>query len=63
MFGKSNFVPVHKKGDKQLVSLLPICGKLLEKRMSNSILNFINTRNMLSAHQSGFRPGDSCQCF
>ena len=23
-------------------------------------LNFIDTRNMLSVHQSGFRPGDSC---
>ena len=63
---KSNIVPVHKKGDKQLiknyrpVSLLPICGKLMEKLMFNSIFNFIDTRNMLSVHQSGFRPGDSC---
>ena len=59
-------VPVHKKGDKQLtknyrpVSLLPICGKLMEKLMLNSNFNFIDTRNMLSVHQSGFRPGDSC---
>ena len=63
---RSNIVPVHKKGDKQLiknyrpVSLLPICGKLMEKLMFNSIFNFIDTRNMLSVHQSGFRPGDSC---
>ena len=42
------------------VSLLPICGKLMEKLMFNSIFNFIDTRNMLSVHQSGFRPGDSC---
>ena len=27
--------------------------------MFNSIFNFIGTRNMLSVHQSGFRPGDS----
>ena len=59
-------VPVHKKGDKQLtknyrpVSLLPICGKLMEKLMFNSIFNFIDTRSMLSVHQSGFRPCDSC---
>ena len=26
----------------------------------NSIFNFIGTRNMLSVHQSGFHPGDSC---
>ena len=53
---KSNVVPVHKKGDKQLiknyrpVSLLSICGKLMEKLMFNSIFNFIDTRNMLSVH-------------
>ena len=63
---KSNIVPVNKKGDKKLikkyrlVSLLPICGKLMEKLMFNSIFNFIDTRNMLSAHQSGFRVGNSC---
>ena len=63
---KSNIVPVHKNGDKQLikdyqpVSLLPICGKLMEKLMLISVFNFIDTRNMLSVHQSGFRPGDSC---
>ena len=63
---RSNIVPVHKKGNKQLiknyrpVSLLPICGKLMEKLMFNSIFNFIDTRNLLSVHQSGFRPGDSC---
>ena len=61
---KSIIVPVHKKGNKQLiknywpVSLLPICGKLLEKLMFGSIFNFIDTRNMLLVYQSGFRPGD-----
>ena len=39
---------------------MPICGKLMEKHMFNSIFNFIDTRNMVSVHQSGFRPGDSC---
>ena len=59
-------VPVHKKWDKQLIknyrpaSLLPVCGKLMEKLMFNSIFNVIDTRNMLSVQQSGFRPGDSC---
>ena len=58
-------VPVHKKGDKRLiknyrpVSLLPICGKLMEKLMFNLIFNFIDTRNMLLVHLSGFRPADS----
>ena len=63
---KSNIVPVHKKGEKQLIKnyrpvyLLPICGKLMEKLMFNSIFNFIDTRNMFSVHQSGFHPGNSC---
>ena len=42
------------------MSLLSICGKLMVKLMFNSIFNLIDTRNMLSIHQSGFRPGDSC---
>ena len=42
------------------VSLLPVCEKLLEKLTFNSILNFIDTRNVLSVHQAGFRPGNSC---
>ena len=42
------------------MSLLPIYGKLIEKLMFNSIFNFIDTRNLLSVHQSGFRPSDSC---
>ena len=32
----------------------------MEKLMFNSIFNFIDTRNMFSVHQSGFRPGNSC---
>ena len=63
---KSNIVPVHKKGDKQSikkygpVSSLPICRKLMEKLMFKTVFNFIDTRNMLSVYQSGFRPSDSC---
>ena len=67
MFGKKVILFEYiKKVDEQLkknyrpVSLLPVCGKLMEKLMFNSIFNFIDTRNMLSVHQSGFRPGDSC---
>ena len=67
MFGKKVILFEYiKKVDEQLkknyrpVSLLPVCGKLMEKLMFNSIFNFIDTRSVLSVHQSGFRPCDSC---
>ena len=62
---KVNIVPIHKKGDKQLiqnyrpVSLLPICGKIFEKIIFNSLFKYLEN-NLLNPHQSGFRPGDSC---
>ena len=63
---KANIIPVHKKGDKQLitnyrpVSLLPICGKVFEKIIFNSLFVYLNNNNLLNSNQSGFRPGDSC---
>ena len=63
---KSNVVPIHKKGDKQLVnnyrpvSLLPICGKILERIIFNSIYKYLDDNNLLSSNQSGFRMFDSC---
>ena len=63
---KANIVPIHKKGDKQLiqndrpVSLLPICGKISEKIIFNSLFKYLENNNLLNPHQSGFRPGDSC---
>ena len=63
---KSNIVPVYKREDKQIIdnyrpiSLLPICGKILEKNLLNSIYKFFEENNLLCEHQSGFRPSDSC---
>ena len=63
----SNIVPVHKKGDKQIVnncrpvSLLPVCGQILERLVFNSIFDFLDNNSLLSANQSGFRPSDSCE--
>ena len=63
---KVNVVPVHKKNDKQLVknycpiALLPICGKIFEHILYNSLLNFLNQNDLISPVQSGFKPGDSC---
>ena len=63
---KGNIVPIHKKGDKQtlksyrLVSLLPICGKILERLMFNEMFKFFIDNELISSNQSGFKPGDSC---
>ena len=61
----ANVTPVFKKGDKQLIknyrpiSLLPICGKILEKIIFNSLYSYLNTNELITKNQSGFRPGDS----
>ena len=63
---KANVVPVHKKGNKQIlenyrpVSLLPICGKILERLIYNSLFEFFNANELISSNQSVFKPGDSC---
>ena len=64
---KSNIIPVHKKEDKQIidtyrpVSLLPICGKIFEKLLFNSMFKFVDDDNLFRSNQSGFRPSDSCE--
>ena len=51
--------------DKQLVSnyrpnsLLPICSKILEKIIFNNMYRYLVVNDLISKHQSGFRPGDS----
>ena len=63
---KGNVVPVHKKNDKQLVknyrriSLLPICGKMFERVLYNSLFDFLNQNDLISQVQSGFKPAESC---
>ena len=61
----ANVQPIHKKGNRQHksnyrpISLLPICGKILEKIIFDQVDSFLNTNKLISKHQSGFRPGDS----
>ena len=63
---KGNVVPVFKKGDKQIlknyrpISLLPVCGKILEKLIFNEMFKFFIENDLISPNQSGFKPGDSC---
>ena len=63
---KANVVPVHKKGNKQIlnnyrpVSLLPICSKLFEKIIFDTIFQHLTVNKLLNPNQSGFMLGDSC---
>ena len=61
----ANVTPIFKKGDKQLIknyrpiSLLPICGKFLEKLIFNKLYSYLQLNDLITPNQSGFRPGDS----
>ena len=63
---KENVVPVHKRNNKQLlknyqpISLLPICGKVLDRLPYNSMFEFFIQNNLITPNQSGFKTGDSC---
>ena len=58
--------PVHKKGNKQILNnyrpvfLLPICSKLFEKIIFDTIFQHLMASKLLNPNQSGFMPGDSC---
>ena len=62
---RSNIVPIHKKGNKQLiqnyrpVSLLPISSKIFERLIFNSLCKFIEENSLFCSNQSGFRKTDS----
>ena len=61
----ANVQPVHKKNSRQLksnyrpISLLPIFSKIIEKIIFDSMYGFLVENELISKHQSGFRPGDS----
>ena len=61
---KVNIVPVHKKGDKNLiknycpVSLLPIFSKIYEIVIYNAIFNCFKSNKALTPSQSGFLLGN-----
>ena len=59
-------VPIHKKGDKKslkncyTVSLLRICSTIFERLLYNVMFGFFLDKGLISANESGFKPGDSC---
>ena len=65
LWKKANVQPVHKKDSRQIasnyrpISLLCVSGKIFEKIIFDQMYNFFNENNLITEHQSGFRPGDS----
>ena len=62
---EANVVPVFKKGNRSCcnnyrpISLLNITAKVCEKIIFKNLFNYIRDNNLITAHQSGFMPGDS----
>ena len=62
---KANALPIHRKENRQIKknyrpnSLLPICGKIVEKLIFDTIYEYLCENPLLTLNQSGFRPGDS----
>ena len=63
---KGNITPVYKKGSKvnalnyRPISLTPVLCKLLEKIIVSCIMDHLESQNLLSPHQHGFRSNKSC---
>ena len=61
---KANVLSIHKKENRQLkkncrpISPLPICGKIFEKLIFDTIYEYLFENQLLTPNQSGFRPGD-----
>ena len=64
MWKLANVTPIFKKGDKQSIKnyrpilFFPICGKILEKIIFNSLYACLHTNNLITKNQLGSRPGD-----
>ena len=63
----ADIVPIYKKGDKsnpanyRPISLTSVCCKTMEHIICDTILDHLNTYNIINPTQHGFRSGLSCQ--
>ena len=63
---EANITPIFKSGSKsdslnyRPISLTSVVCKLLEKLITNKITNHLETNNLLTTHQHGFRSKRSC---
>ena len=67
MLKNAKLTPVYKNGDKTIpenyrpISILPTLSKIIERQVTNSVLNYLNANNIIHSQQSGFRQSHSCQ--
>lgn len=65
LYKKAKVIPLFKKGDPHLasnyrpISILPVVSKIFEKLVNNQILNYLETNNLLTPSQYGFRKNKS----
>ena len=63
---RSHIIGTYKKNGKRIinnyhpVSVLQICGKIFERIKYNPVFLYLENNKLLTPHQSGFRPNDSC---
>jgi len=63
----ANISALHKKGPKDLaenyrpISLTSVCCKTLEHIVYSNVCKFLDSNNILTPKQHGFRPGFSCE--
>ena len=63
---RANVTPIHKKGSKQEItnyrpiSLTSVISKVMERIIRDKIITFMETNNLFSIDQHGFRQGKSC---
>ena len=64
---QANIFALHKKGSKELpenyrpISLTSICSKMLEHIVFSNVSHFLESHNILTPRQHGFRRGHSCE--
>ena len=64
---QANIFALHKKGSKELpenyrpISLTSICSKMLEHIVFSNVSHFLESHNILTPRQHGFRLGHSCE--
>ena len=63
---KGNIVPIYKRDNKQClrnyrpVSLVPVCGKILEKAIFDKMFQFFVSNKLIAKNQSGFKSRELC---